>query len=111
MKRHWQRAMAQARPLFRIARPILGAHWTLLVLCLGLSLLLTCLELLRPQALRLLFDGLLTPNAQQLPAFLRDMADREVWPWTFVRRTNFRKFLDQQNHESSSPEYLLRFSM
>ena len=54
-----------------IASPVLSHNRGLLAACIALSLLFTFLELLRPQPIRLLFDGVLLPNIERLPAAAR----------------------------------------
>lgn len=51
--------------------------------CLLFGLVLTCLELLRPQPIRILFDALLLPNKEHLPGFIRSW-DLTQWPWQYV---------------------------
>lgn len=66
----------------KVARPVLRAQRVRLISCLLLSLCLAFFELLRPQATRLLFDALLLPAPEHLPAFILPIM--EWGPWRIV---------------------------
>lgn len=64
--------------------PVVRRNRMQFVLCFLLSLLLTALELLRPQPLRILFDGLLLPNPDGIPAFLKPLGLLEWSPTSLI---------------------------
>lgn len=64
--------------------PVIRRHRMQFALCFLLSLILTGLELLRPQPLRILFDGLLLPNPDGIPAILAPLGLLEWSPTALI---------------------------